>query len=401
MFLIDTATAGPGNTWVEAALGVSPTVSSAPWLNALQEEYAQLVEAAGLPLDPNADDQVRAALQIHRDGAGIPNLLVNGAFDLWQRGTGVSPHYIVTSNQYTADRWVSMPGGGGTAEVYRLLRGSASPMDQLHAPYSYALEQTVAATGTKPGLAQRIEDVRALSGASLSGQFWLDRITAETTNVSVRLVQNFGSGGSPSFKTSEIDLGAVSLAPTAYPFEITLPSTSGKTIGAGSYTELQILFDTGTTFWLEVMDVVLERNRSNIGLGAREFPRRPLSVEYALAARYFEKSYRLDDEPGAGQAVTLHPMLKGFHSEDLDAGSLPQIRSLSRRFRVRKRAVPTLTWYAPVSGDAGKVEVDFVERAVTSTNGTDTNVTGHPAISGLSVTGDAYARAHFTADAEL
>lgn len=42
--------------------GVSPTVVTAPWLNNVQEEICRLIEAAGITLDPENQDQLAAAI---------------------------------------------------------------------------------------------------------------------------------------------------------------------------------------------------------------------------------------------------------------------------------------------------------------------------------------------------
>ena len=61
-----------------------------------------------------ANDAITADKIINDGNLGVKNLIINGAMQVWQRGTSLS---ITTSNFRIADRWVNFPGtgGGGTA----------------------------------------------------------------------------------------------------------------------------------------------------------------------------------------------------------------------------------------------------------------------------------------------
>jgi hypothetical protein len=57
----------------------------------------------------NTGNSTNAALQLDRSVlAGSGNYVMNGAFDIWQRGTTISAN---SSNVYSADRWESFRGG--------------------------------------------------------------------------------------------------------------------------------------------------------------------------------------------------------------------------------------------------------------------------------------------------
>lgn len=58
-----------------------------------------------------------SAVSNQKLGADAPrlNLLANGGFELWQRGTGP----FTTSNAYTADRWLTTIGGTSTMSISR------------------------------------------------------------------------------------------------------------------------------------------------------------------------------------------------------------------------------------------------------------------------------------------
>lgn len=61
-----TATATPDGLFTNGsvATGVSPTILDAAWFNTVQNELANLVQGAGLTLDPKNDAQVLAALNV-------------------------------------------------------------------------------------------------------------------------------------------------------------------------------------------------------------------------------------------------------------------------------------------------------------------------------------------------
>ena len=66
MHRIDHATATASNTFTggDPTTGVAPTVVTADWLNAVQEEIANAVEGAGLTLDPVSSAQLTAAIPL-------------------------------------------------------------------------------------------------------------------------------------------------------------------------------------------------------------------------------------------------------------------------------------------------------------------------------------------------
>ena len=52
-------------------------------------------------------------------GVGRRNLLINGGFDVWQRGTSFTP---TGANPYTADRWLVYQSSTSNVTVTKLLR---------------------------------------------------------------------------------------------------------------------------------------------------------------------------------------------------------------------------------------------------------------------------------------
>lgn len=89
-----------------------------------------------------------------------PNFFINGAFDIWQRGTSS------TSNvAYIADRWLHSWGAG----THTVSRSTDVPVTTL--PYSISVAST---SGTTPQIQQRIEAVNALPliGQTVTFSIW-------------------------------------------------------------------------------------------------------------------------------------------------------------------------------------------------------------------------------------
>jgi hypothetical protein len=135
---------------------------------------------------------------------------------------------------------------------------------------------TTASTLAVVSARHRIEDVRTLSGQSVTLSFWAKSDSSRGLNT--RLDQVFGSGGSASAATSFSTL-TIGSSWARYSVTATLPSVSGKTIGANSY--LQVVFPMaiadGST--LDIWGVQLEA-----GSVATPFRRNANSLQGELAA---------------------------------------------------------------------------------------------------------------------
>tara|TARA_R110000868_G_scaffold236493_2_gene490517 strand:+ start:2498 stop:3619 length:1122 start_codon:yes stop_codon:yes gene_type:complete len=214
--------------------------------------------------------------------AGFRNRIINGNFDIWQRGTSFSP----TDNTYTADRWAIVFDGTGATRTISRQGFSLGQTDVPREPeYFVRFAQSVAGSGsTRNRIDQRIEDVRTLAGQQVTISFWA-KAAASTTMPSVVLQQYFGTGGSPS---ANVDTTAgISLALTTswqkFSYSVSLPSISGKTLGTDGIDSLVVLFNMplNATFTIDIAQVQLEP-----GPVATPFEQRPIGTELSLCQRY-------------------------------------------------------------------------------------------------------------------
>jgi len=209
------------------------------------------------------------------------NYIINGAFDVWQRGTS-----FTSNSAYTADRWRNTFSAGTptvTASRQALTAGDISAIGYGEGQFFYRHTITTISDGTDPRIEQYVEDVRTLAGQTVTVSFWAKADSSSSQNV--QLVQSFGSGGSTSVSVqSAFTVGTIW---NRYAVTLTLPAITGKTIGAESFLAVRIYQRAANGSVLDIWGVQLEA-----GSIATPFKRHLPSLQGELAAcqRYY---YRL------------------------------------------------------------------------------------------------------------
>ena len=160
------------------------------------------------------------------------NYIINGAFEINQRNFSSS-----TSQTYGFDRWLFIPSGGTvthSAQTFTL--GSAPVAGYEGTNYARIVTTGQTATNSRASIQQPIENVRTLAGQTITVSFWA-KASSGTPNVSVELVQSFGSGGSPSstvtgsVAANTVKKIGISSSWARYSATLSVPSIAGKTIG--------------------------------------------------------------------------------------------------------------------------------------------------------------------------
>ena len=169
------------------------------------------------------------------------NKIINGAFNVWQRGTSIS----LTNNTYAygADRFIaylSFSAGTSSFSQQTFTPGTA-PVAGYEGQYFGRI--TCGSTSTYLELNQRIEDVRVFAGQTVTFSFWAKSSAAIV--ITPLFNQHFGSGGSTTVTTSASNITLTS-SWVRYTNTITLPSISGKTIGTNSYLNASMTYASGT-----------------------------------------------------------------------------------------------------------------------------------------------------------
>jgi hypothetical protein len=223
--------------------------------------------------------------------AGLRNRIINGNFDVWQRGTSF------TGNEYGADRWVHARLGTthtATRQAFTLGQ-TAVPNEPTY--FCRTVVSSVTGSANYSILLQRIEDVRSFAGQQVTLSFWAKADAIK--NISTELTQVFGSGGSPSATVEAIGVSKVSIGTSWQKVTVTatLPSISGKTLGTNNdhFLNVGIWFDGGSSFdarngnlghqsgTFDIAQVQIEP-----GSAATPFERRPIGLELELCRRYFK-----------------------------------------------------------------------------------------------------------------
>jgi len=221
-------------------------------------------------------DQTKADLNAIGVSGGRKNIIINGGFDVWQRGTS-----FTTSAGYTADRW-QLQLSGGTSTVTR----QTFTIGQTEVPDNptYYLKANTTTGNNNCGLFHPIEDVRNGSGKNVTVSFWAKGTNPAGGVFDLISSQRFGAGGSSNVEiTTPL---TITSSWVKYTHTFSLASISGKTIGTGSSLTLiirQHQNDTGTAAWeLNLANVQVE-----LGSVATDFEHRSYGEELRLCERYF------------------------------------------------------------------------------------------------------------------
>jgi hypothetical protein len=341
--------------------------------------------------------------------SGYRNKIINGDFDIWQRGTSQ------TLNDYdSADRWrVASTGSTKTFSRQSFALGQTD-VDGSPTYYSRNVVSSITGAGNFAILSQRIEGVKTLSGKTATLTFYAKSDAAK--NMAVELSQSFGTGGSPSADVNEIGSQLVALTTSWQKFSVTIdiPNISGKTLGTDGNDFLQVFFwfDAGSTYDSRSASLGQQSGTFDIahvslveGDATEEddpFSPRHIAQEIALCERYFCKSMQLETAPANSLATPdcISGHLGAYASTHAYSPLIP--------FPQRMRGIPTISHYSSIYATTDSKWSIFTGawNAATANNAESVTETGFRAI----ITGSwgSYSdnnavlfQAGYTADAEL
>jgi hypothetical protein len=300
---------------------------------------------------------VQAAVVQSGPLAGFRNAIINGNFDVWQRGASIAGLGAGTTHyDYTADRWwVFGERSGGSNRSLTVSRQDFA-LGQTAVPgepeHFLRYQEVSAGSGyVNKSLGQIIEDVRTFAGQQVTISFWA-KAAASLTLPEVGLRQYFGADGSPSadvFTTLGTSL-VIGTSWTKHTFTATVPSISGKTLGTNGGDGFSLFWDfpnTGT-FTFDIAQVQLEP-----GPVATPFERRPIGTELALCQRYYHTTY-VEYATASGNINTQSDRVTftNYYYRRVDSSGSFRERVL---FFQRMRQAPTVTIYSPLDGAAGQM----------------------------------------------
>jgi len=215
-------------------------------------------------------------------GLGFRNVLINGDFRVWQRGTSIT---VTTGSPYTADRWCVTPGGTANFSASR----QTASLDGFQ--YCLRLQRTASNTNTSAlYLSQPVETVTSipLANKQVSFSFYARagaNFSAASSALNVRLVTGTGTDG--NYLAATLTGQAIPLDTTAtlttsfqrFTYSVFVPSGVNQVQPVFFYTPVGT---AGANDYFDVTGVQLEQNYS-----LTPFEQRPIGVELALCQRYY------------------------------------------------------------------------------------------------------------------
>ena len=240
---------------------------------------------AGAPSD---DDD--ASNKAYVDGAVGGNLLVNGEFNIWQRGTSFS------TQGFTADRWLWQQTGGALQIDKDTLILTAQPnSDFLTKNALQAVTAGLTGASDYAQVVQRCEDVKRFGNRILTFSFDVWTNVGGTPELNIRQVFDFGTGGSADIAQQATNPTLVDS--TWNHVVVTFPAVdiTAKTItDTDSFMSLNILTSAGSSIRSGYQDLPQQSGywyftnaKLEYGPVATPFVKRTIAEELALCQRYY------------------------------------------------------------------------------------------------------------------
>jgi hypothetical protein len=277
------------------------------------------------------------------------NAIINGAMDIWQRGTSFAG---AASGSFSADRFHIVQS---TSAVVTMSQNTETPSVGFPFRYSLKMDCTTADTDVAAGdsfsLRYNVEgyDFKRFEGETATLSFWAKAVKAGTYCVAFR-----NSAADKSY-VHEYTLAANIWTKVTFTLTFNSGGTFLYTTGIGLRIQWMIMcgstYQTATTDAWVTGSYLATSNQVNsldstsndfyltgvqleLGSVATPFEVKPFADELARCQRYYEKSYQVPVVPGTTANYTVFQQAA---STSLLPGST---------FRVTKRAAPTLTIYS-------------------------------------------------------
>ena len=316
------------------------------------------------------------------------NFIINGAMDYWQRGTSFSGS---TSTAYASDRF--RIEGSGTSTQFTSVRSVDVPSSEF--PYSLQSSKTNTSNSSM-AIAQRIERelLRPLFGKSVTLSLWYKGTAGRIGFVFIMTPTSATPDGWPATRTvNETVFLSQNITFDGTWQKISITFTMDASTQNGIAPAIQLNGSTAedilrTTGWQ------LEE-----GVSASNFERAGGDIinELQLCQRYFEKSYNLNNPVGSTAGLGGGSGMRNL----ITSISSTAIYEANTEFKIRKRAIPVVTFYGPSTGTPNRIVTSgAVEHTVSSVNTTNESNTGYPSVT-VSVASNIQLFIAWAADAEL
>lgn len=212
--------------------------------------------------------------------AGFRNNIINGGFNVWQRGTSISG---AAHNTYTADQWININDNIGNINISQIDIASQG----IGLRYAARVEKTTGASNRFVFI-NLSEGALNYVGKQVTLSFWLRKGSALTSGITATIgtrVNKYGTVydyGDFGILNSQINTS------TFTKFSTTFTITSATANASANLFELEFtaIQAGGTGVYFEVAGVQLE-----VGSSATPFENRHYGAELALCQRYYYRQY--------------------------------------------------------------------------------------------------------------
>lgn len=345
-------------------------------------------------LDNNGD--VNPAALDTQPQLGRRNLIINGGFDLWQRG--ISGSFTAGPTYVSADRWYGYVSSSTTVTLSRQAFATGQTEVPNNPKYYARLDWLGTGSSVFFSMSQRIEDVQHGAGGAITLSFYAR--TEQGDDIVVGINQKFGSGGS-----SDVTVTNTAIDTTAswqkYVVTVDVPSIAGKTIGTGNNLEITFYRNGTLNSYLDIANVQLE-----LGSVATPFEHRSYGEELLLCQRFYQKTSASDEANvlnrswDANNGLMTHSKHTGYYD-------------FVHLFPVEMRASPNMSFFAQSGTGYLRIEIPGVtNKEITATpqgfSATKVGMQIRYFLTGQSDraewesgSGNAFGRIAYVADAEL
>lgn len=241
------------------ATGRVPTTANSP-LTAKGDLFTYSTAPARLAVGTNgdslvADSAAATGLSYQSNYAAGKNAVINGAFNVWQRGTTFTNP---AGDSYTADRFMIDYGTAAPTSnsvTRQTFTPGTAPVAGYEGAFYFRSTLTTVGTTSRLSIHHKIENVQTYAGQTVTLSFFAKADSARTLAGFVQ--QNFGSGGSATVSTA-ITSQSVTTAWTKFSMQVAVPSISGKTIGTSSFLNIRLDQAVAAGSVLELWGIQLE-----------------------------------------------------------------------------------------------------------------------------------------------
>jgi hypothetical protein len=325
-----------------------------------------------------ADSSATTGLRWTENYAAGKNKIINGDFNVNQRNfTSTTTH-----NAYTFDRFQCKATDGTTTLTAQTFTLGTAPVTGYEATNYLDIASTgQTLSSARSGVAAVMESVRTFANQTVTVSFYA-KAASGTPSIAYYLVQDFGTGGSPSTAVNiNGNKTEITTSWARYSFTVAVPSIAGKTFGTNNNNSFSLLiyvsagsnFNTLTnSLGIQTTTISIWGVQVEAGSVASEFQTATGTIQGELAAcqRYY---YRISDPAG----TQLYTAITVLH--DNSAQNSTTVYGITAN-PVPMRAVPTSTEFSEIAfhrsdGTIFPISAVTIDSATDSTYGSMYNLT--------------------------